>query len=458
MKKMLLMVLVMLCLMLPALADTLYAGPADSGLLSVTEAVAKAQDGDEIHLAGGIYDEAREVFPIVLDKSVTLRAAEGAVPVIVSPKQTTAMEITARGAKVIGLQFDHIRSAMWILADDVEIRDCAITLADEAWRTSSSGMWIAGAKNITISGNTFTGCGLSLAGPPVNGYVDEVAVLTAMFEVGEDIEFFTTHTIENNTVNGEPVCYLIGAQDITWTEEVGQVIAVQCKNMTFEGLNLDFGSIGIQLAYCERVTVNNCTASDNGIFGVYGMKSNDCIISNSRTDRCTHGIDIRDSDRVLVADCIANECGQGIFFSWGRNSMAQRCEMKDNGVGFFTASGGNNHVDNCLIENNELGFYVQKEPLFTVTDTQVIGNSVCGMRVTRSGIISIGNTFRENFVGHLALDCTPVTYMHCTFTNNQDSDMFVRGGSAIKVIGNVFDGAMMDSCRFEGSENFVCSE
>lgn len=458
MKKLLLMVLAMLCLTVSALADTLYAGPADSGLPSITEAISAAQPGDEILLADGVYDESREIFPIMVDKNVTLRPVEGAAPVIVTPKLTTAMKITGQGAAVTGLRFDHIRCAIWVLADDVAVTDCTITLADETWRTSSSGLWIAGAKHTTLTGNTFAGCGVSMAGPPVDGYVDDVAVLTAMFEVGEDIEFFTTHTMENNTVNGEPLCYLVGAQDMTWTEEVGQIIAVQCENVVFKDLNLDFTSIGIQLAYCQGVIVDGCSASDNGIFGVYGMKSADCVIRSTRTDRCTHGIDIRDSDRVMVVDCVSNECGQGTFLSWGRNCLVQRCEMTNNGVGFFSASGRNNLVDACQIQDNELGIYLQKETLLTMMDTQVVNNSVCGLRAMKSGVVNIGNTFAENFVGHLALDCTPLTYIDCIWTGNEDCDMYVRGGSVIKMIHNTFDGAMTDSCQFDSSENLVWSE
>lgn len=458
MKKLLLMVLAMVCLTIPALADTLYAGPAESGLPSITEAISAARPGDEILLTDGVYDASRETFPIMVDKAVTLRPSEGAAPVIVSPKLTFAMKITGQGAKVTGLRFEHLRCAICVLADDVAVTDCAITLADETWRTSSTGMWIAGAKNMTLTGNTFTGCGISLAGPPVSGHVDNVAVLTAMFEVGEDIEFFTTHTVENNTVNGEPLCYLIGARDMTWTEEVGQIIAVQCENVVFKNLNLDFTSIGIQLAYCQGVKVDGCSASDSGIFGVYSMKSSDCIIQNTRTDRCTHGIDIRDSDRVMVLDCVSNGCGQGTFLSWGRNCLVQGCEMAGNGVGFFSASGAYNHVDACRIHGNELGSYLQKETLLTITASQIADNSVCGLRAMKSGIFNIGNTFSGNFVGHLALDCTPLTYMDCVWTDNEDCDMYARGSSAIKMIRNSFDGEMTDSCQFDNQENLVWSE
>lgn len=455
MKKLLLMVLALLCLTLPAYADTLYAGPADSGLPSITEVLAAAQPGDEILLAGGVYDATRETFPIMVDKAVTLRPADEDVPVIASPKQVIAMKITGQGATVTGVRFDHLRCAIWVLADKVTVSDCTIALADENWRTSSSGLWIAGAKHTTLTGCTFTGCSVSMAGPPVTGSVSDKPVLTAMFEVGEDIEFFTTHTLENNTVNGEALCYLIGAKNITWTEEVGSIIAVLCEDMVFQNLNVDFTSIGIQLAYCKRVTVESCSASDSGLFGVYIMKSDDCTIRNTRADRCTHGIDIRDADQALVVDCVTNECGQGTFLSWCRNSLVQRCEMLNNGVGFFSASGGSNHVDQCRLEGNDLGSYIQKEPYIIFTNTQIRNNSVCGIRLLSSGVISTDNTFADNFVGSIALDSQILMHMNCVFANNSNCDLFVRNSNAVKLIGNTFDGAITDSCEFNDTENIL---
>ena len=458
MKKLLLMALAMLCLTLPALADTLHAGPADSGLPSITEVLAAAQPGDEILLAGGVYDASRETFPIMVDKAVTLRPAEGASPVIASPKQVIAMKITGQGAMVTGVRFEHLRCAIWVLADNVTVTDCAMVLADETWRTSSSGLWIAGAKNMVLTDCTFEGCSVSIAGPPVTGSVSDKPVLTAMFEVGEDLDFFTTHTIERNTVNGEPLCYLIGAKNLTWTDEVGSIIAVLCEDVVFENLNVDFTSIGIQLAYCKGVEVKDCSASDSGLFGVYVMKSDDCAIRSTRADRCTHGIDIRDVDQALVVDCITNDCGQGTFLSWCRNSLVLRGEMLNNGIGFFSASGGNNHVDQCRLEGNDLGSYIQKEPYITFTNTQIRNNSVCGIRLLSSGMFSIGNTYADNFVGNIALDSMILLHMDCVFTNSSDCDMFIRNANAAKLIGNTFDGPMTDSCKVTDTENIILVE
>ena len=83
MKKLLLWIVFSLCLMGVAAAETILVDPGGAGdYASITEALSAAQDGDELILAGGVYDETRETFPILVEKSVALRAAEGEEPVI----------------------------------------------------------------------------------------------------------------------------------------------------------------------------------------------------------------------------------------------------------------------------------------------------------------------------------------------------------------------------------------
>ena len=99
-----------------------------------------------------------------------------------------------------------------------------------------------------------------------------------MFEVGEDIEFFTTHTIENCYVNDLPLCYEVGLRDQVYSQPLGQLIAVQCEDVTFTSMDASRASIGIELAYCKDVVLERCIADDAGIFGIYVAKSEDCVV------------------------------------------------------------------------------------------------------------------------------------------------------------------------------------
>ena len=439
MKRLWLLTLVLACLVISANAETILVGEEEGMVPSLTQAIEQAADGDTILMASGVYDESRETFPIMVDKAVTISPQEGAVPVIVSPKQTTAMEITGAGATVSGLKFDHIRCAIWVLADDVTVKDCVITLVDETWRTSSSGMWIAGAKRTTLTGCTFTGCSVSVAGPPISDKSVGIPVLTAMFEVGEDIEFFTTHTMTDNLVNGLPLAYVVDLDGAVYSEPCGQLIAVSCDDTTFTALECGKASMGIELLYCTDSMVENCTADDAGIFGIYVAKSEDCILRSCRADRGAHGIDLRAIHRCIVEGCSATGGGQGMFFSMAFDSMLVNCDIIENGTGFYAAAGDRNHMDNCRIQGNQLGIYIQKEPNFTVTTSLFRANWNTGARSSQApGFAIIGCTFEDNWVAAMSNYSDGVFYYSNSFAASQSCSLYMKGNTQVRMLNNVF--------------------
>ena len=51
---------------------------------------------------------------------------------------------------------------------------------------------------MTLRDCEFTGCSVSLAGPPLSERSKDLPKLTGLFEVGEEPEYFTSHTVEND--------------------------------------------------------------------------------------------------------------------------------------------------------------------------------------------------------------------------------------------------------------------
>ncbi len=76
MKKLVWSLALLLLLPLAAKAETLRVSPAG---MTITDALSQCADGDVIVLSAGIYDETKEIFPLVIDKAVTLRGEDGAV-------------------------------------------------------------------------------------------------------------------------------------------------------------------------------------------------------------------------------------------------------------------------------------------------------------------------------------------------------------------------------------------
>lgn len=440
MKRLWLLCLVMLCVCSAAHAAEYTVDPNGNGdYASLTEAVAAATDGDTLILAGGRYDDSRETFPILVEKQLAICAKAGETPVIASPRLVPALELNADGIRVSGLQIDFLRSGIWVQGDDVTVENCALSLGSEEWRTSSCGMWVAGAKRLTLTGCTFNGCGVALAGPPISGSSKGLPVLTGMFEVGEDIEFFTTHAMQDNTVNGLPLAYVVDLDGCVYAEPCGQLIAIQCDGTTFTGLECNKASMGIELLYCTDTVVENCTADDAGIFGIYVAKSDDCILRSCRADRGAHGIDLRAIHRCIVDGCSAKGGGQGMFFSMAFDSLLVDCDIIENGTGFFAASGDRNHMDNCRIESNQLGIYIQKEPNFTVTNSTFRANWNTGARSSLApGYAIIGCTFEDNWVAAMSNYSDGVFYYGNSFASSQSCSLYMKGNTQVRMLNNAF--------------------
>ena len=443
MKRLLVLCALLLCLCSAAYAAEYTVDPAGQGdFASLTEALAAAADGDTLLLAGGVYDESRETFPILVEKPVTIRARDGETPVIASPRLVPALELNADGILVSGLQIDFLRSGMWVQGDEVRVENCTLSLGSEEWRTSSCGMWVAGAKRLTLTDCTFSGCGVALAGPPVSDTSKGLPVLTGMFEVGEDVEYFTTHTIENCLVNGMPLAYVVDLDNAVYSEPCGQLIAVGCDGTTFTGLTCSRASMGIELLYCKDVLVENCIADDAGIFGIYLAKSEDCVLRACRADRGAHGIDLRAAHRCVVDGCSATGGDQGMFFSMVWDSLLTNCDIVENGTGFFAASGDRNHMDGCRITGNQLGIYIQKEPNFTVTGCTFRENWNTGARSTQAPGFSLINCVLEsNWVGAMSNYSDDVFYYGNHFAGNENCALYMKGNTGLRLLGNTFAGA-----------------
>lgn len=440
MKRMLLVCLLLLCLCAAAAADEYLVDPAGNGdFATLTGALDAAADGDTLILSGGTYDNTRETFPILVEKSVTLCAKVGEIPIIASPRLVPTLELNADGIRVSGLQIDFLRSGMWVQGDDVTVENCTLSLAGEEWRTSSCGMWVAGAKHLTLDNCTFNGCGVAMAGPPVTDASKGLPVLTGMFEVGEDIEYFTTHTIRDCMVNGKPLAYVVDLDNATYSVPCGQLIAVGCDNTAFTGLECNRASMGIEMVYCHDAVVENCTADDAGIFGIYVAKSDDCILRACRADRGAHGIDLRAVHRCVITECSSAGGGQGMFFSMVWDSLLSDCDIVENGTGFFAASGDRNHMDNCRVNGNQLGIHIQKEPNFTVTNCTFRANWNNAARSTQApGFALIGCTFEENWVAAMSNYSEGVFYYGNSFAASQSCSIYMKGNTLVRMLNNRF--------------------
>jgi parallel beta-helix repeat protein len=95
--------------------------------------------------------------------------------------------------------------------------------------------------------------------------------------------------VEDNTVNGKPLVYLEDASNYK-VEDAGQVVLVNCNNITVENLDLSNTSIGLELWMTDDSKVLNNIVSNNNRGGIcLDYSSNNTITGNNASNNYNFG-------------------------------------------------------------------------------------------------------------------------------------------------------------------------
>ncbi len=113
-----------------------------------------------------------------------------------------------------------------------------------------------------------------------------------------DLVDLNTHSIDiSNTVNGNPIYYWKDRIGGTVPEGAGQVILVNCHDVTVNNQNVSNASSGIELFFSSNITLDNITSNANndylGSIGIYS--SQDITIINTVISNCKIGINLMGS-------------------------------------------------------------------------------------------------------------------------------------------------------------------
>lgn len=419
--------------------------------MSVTEALALCADGDVIELGEGVYTEERETFPLVIAKSITLRAADGALPVIDAPAFVAAIRVEADGVALQGLDVRFRRTGVYAVGNDMSMENCRISLADEAWRTSSCGMWCGGIYRMTVRDCSFTGCGISLAGPPLSESSQGKPVLTGLFEVGEDIQYFTTHVIENCTVNGKPLFYAVSQPVVTVPEGAGEIICCDCDEVIISNADVSDSSMGMVLAYNRHILLDSCKADRCGVFGIYVAKCEGGVMQGCSSAGTNHGLDIRASRYITLENCSAADCDQGLFFSMVHDSVMMDCTVKGTGQGYFMAGGSGNTLKNCVAADCENGFNLQKEGHVLMNGCTAERCTVCGVRLDATPVAFTHNVLSDNWVAVMAYGGVCFDVADNLFDASQCCALYLRDIGFSRFSGNTFEQSAQTSVQAIGT-------
>ena len=202
-------------------------------------------DGHTIVVDAGTY-----YADVVVNKSLTLQG-EG-LPTIDADGLDNAISITVDNCVVRGFRCVNAGDS------GISISSSNSEIYDNTCENNDIGIYLVYSHNNTIANNTFVNDGL-LAGSYKNSVKN--------------------NTVKDNMVNGESLIYLEDVSDQTITD-AGQVILVNCDNITVKNLDLSDTTIGIELFETNNSSILNTSVSNNHYGISLGYSSNNVLVGN----------------------------------------------------------------------------------------------------------------------------------------------------------------------------------
>ncbi|UCF08896.1 MAG: right-handed parallel beta-helix repeat-containing protein, partial [Thermoplasmata archaeon] len=219
------------------------------------------------------------------------------------------------------------------------------------------------SQNIILTNNSFESAGITIW--------------------GYSKEHYYSHFIdESNTVHGKPVYYWLDREGDTVPLGAGQVILVNCTNVSVENQEISDVYCGIDVTYSSHITLmyntiyanlehsirvlDSCnitlmfnTVTANVEYGMSILDSNNITITNNTITNNKYGIHIEYSRSITVTDnhITSNTRGISLLGSYenhiqGNNFSSEGIYYSSNAGGIELESSNNNTIINNIVSNN----------------------------------------------------------------------------------------------------------
>jgi len=313
----------------------------------IQDAVDGAGEGDTIYVHAGTYIENVNV-----DKRLTL-IGEGADVVTVraaDARSDHVFEMTANWVNMSGFTVTGATYRSGVYLDSVDYCNISDNNASNNWygialNYSSSNTLL----NNNVSNNKFGiapdySTDNTLQSNTVSNNDDGIYMwyssnntLTNNIFINDGFfidEGSYKNNVENNTVNGKPLAYLEDASNFI-IQSAGQVILVNCTNITVENLNISNAGVGVEL-----------------------WETDDCKIASNNVSSNTFGILLGYSSNNILKDNIASNKLGGIYLYYSSGNALTTNTASNNEVGIYLYSSSNNTLShNNLIDNTDHNAY-----------------------------------------------------------------------------------------------------
>lgn len=219
---------------------------------------------------------------------------------------------------------------------------------------------------------------------------------------------------DSNLVNQKPMIYWVNQTDKAVPSNAGWVTLVGCRNITIEGLNLNFKGSTLSLYDTTNSTVkrNHVTNCVEGIFLRFSNQNS--VISNLVENTSEYGIKLEyANNNTIRANQITNsKIGIDIMISSSNNVLNNKIvnntetaiTIKHTGKGNFQGSNGPNTLSQNIISGNGMGISITDGTDEIVTYNNITENLGWGMKLQsaqQNNVVHHNNFINNNVTDRL---------------------------------------------------------
>ena len=287
---------------------------------NIQDAINNSNNGDTIFVYNGTYYEN-----LVVNRSVKIVGENKTNTIIDGMKKTDTLNIQSSNVSITG--FTIINSSYnfndWYKAG-IRVTGSNGIIHGNIIKDNMVGIFGKAVTNITIYDNEF--------------FKD--SIVFSLYDVGKrevpyDDKYYI-HQIYDNTVNSKKIYYYLNQNDLVVPNDGGQIIAVNCNNISVCNLNLsniDYSCIFVNCSNC-LIEKSEITNSD-GLLWLIRSKNN--IIQNNEISNNFEGIvlDTKSTANIVQFNNIINNLYCGIIIE---DSSNFNLIYKNNFIGNFPNS------------------------------------------------------------------------------------------------------------------------
>jgi parallel beta-helix repeat protein len=411
-------------------------GTGPGNYTTIQDAINHASDGDTVFVFHGTY-----VGYVLINRSISLLGEEKNTTIIIGYVAYT-ISILSDGVTMSGFTIENGGGR----GEGVRIDSSFNTFVNNIVLIPHDDLRIFGDNN-TIAGNVITGDQIFMSGDrnTIFGNIitnndygilfvdswDNIISQNSFFHSGLFLsdDAAQNNTIINNTVNGKPLVYLSKESHLVLDGDAGQILLINCNNITVQNQEILNASAGIQLVGSSSCIIQGSSFLGNQ-YGLYLSGSNNTIEDNTLTD-----------NNVAVR-----------FF--GDDNIFQRNVILHNVAGVYLYSSASNSIINNSITNNEYGMRLDSGSDGNSIINNTIAQNHQAMDITGDWNIISGNSITDGIDMVLS---NHNTITHNMITNSEHYGMFLLFSDCNMILDNIIAHNNGEGIRLDVSDgNTIC--